>query len=120
MKNAIVCLIFTVFVAMSCTSDNSATLTEPANTVELTTYNNNVKAIIDNNCITCHANIPTNNAPYSLTTYADVKLHISDIINRISRANGAVGLMPQGGPRLPQTSINVVNKWQTDGLIEKN
>ena len=118
MKKTFLCSIFVAFIASSCTNDNSSTLSEPTKIVGPVTYNNNVKAIIDNNCINCHGNVPTNNAPFSLTTYADVKLNISNILNRIARANGASGLMPNGGPRLPQVTIDIVVKWQNDGLIQ--
>ena len=118
MKKTFLCSIFVAFIASSCTNDNSSTLSEPTKIVGPVTYNNNVKAIIDNNCINCHGNVPTNNAPFSLTTYADVKSKIESIENRISKADGDSQLMPQGGPRLPQTSINIIMKWQNDGLIQ--
>ena len=118
MKKSFLCSIFVGFVVSSCTNDNSNNLSESSKIVAPVTYNNSVKAIIDNNCINCHGNVPTNNAPFSLTTYADVKLNISEIINRISRANGAGGLMPNGGPRLPQATIDMVVKWQNEGLIQ--
>ena len=118
MKNTILCAIFILFIASSCTNDNSSTLTEPAIPSGLITYNNNVKGIINSNCISCHASVPTNGAPFSLTTYDDVKSKIASVKNRIVKAEGDSQLMPEGGPRLPQTSIDIIVKWQSDGLIQ--
>ena len=56
----------------------------------------------------------------SLVTYSQVKESLLNggLLDRISRQTGESGLMPQGGPRLPQNSIDVVTQWQTDGLQE--
>ncbi|WP_309610152.1 hypothetical protein [Flavobacterium sp.] len=118
MKKAIIYSITTAIIFLGCTKDNSNTLSDPINPVGLVTYNNNVKTIVDNNCIRCHGNIPTNGAPFSLTTYADVKSRIITIKDRISRPDGSNGIMPDGGPRLPQTTIDIIFKWQADGLIQ--
>ena len=84
------------------------------------TYNNDIKIIIDNNCIVCHNNPPVNGAPISLTTFSDVRNAVqnNNLINRISRQEGESGAMPAGGPRLPQNLIDQVITWQTDGLLE--
>jgi uncharacterized membrane protein len=112
------------FISTSCSNDDSSSLSNPVKPSEsgqdviLSTYTSNVKSIMTSNCISCHATTPINGAPFSLTTYNDVKTNIVDIINRISRAQGASGLMPQGGNRLPQTTIDQIVKWQSDGLKE--
>ena len=79
-----------------------------------------VKSIIDNNCLNCHSNPPQNNAPMQLTTYDNVKEAVlnRDLISKISLNNGADGLMPLGGPRLPQASIDLISEWEEDGLLE--
>lgn len=81
------------------------------------TYTNSVKAIIDANCIGCHGN-SNPLANLSLTNYNQVKAEIDDVIDRIERAQGAQGMMPQSGTRLPQSSIDIIKKWRDDGLIE--
>ncbi len=87
------------------------------------TYQQNVKKIIDANCIQCHGTTPTNGAPMSLTTYANVRDAVSasgtrGIINRIERNPGDGLLMPQGGPKLQQDDINIIKIWQTQGFTE--
>ena len=86
---------------------------------DLVTYQD-VKPIIDNNCLNCHSNPPINNAPTSLTTYNEVKNAVleGDLIGRISRNDGTNGLMPQGGPRLSQDLIDTVIQWEQDALLE--
>ncbi len=84
------------------------------------TYNTQVKNIIDTNCLFCHQSPPINGAPMQLTTYQDVKNAILNrgLINRISRNQGAPGMMPNGGTRLPQNLINQLTTWQNEGFAE--
>jgi uncharacterized membrane protein len=119
----------TLFVALSlstifvgCTDDNPTTLmddTPPM--VGLTTYNQNVKSIIDNNCVVCHATVPKNGAPMSLVTYDQVKQAVMSrgLLTRISLENGNGSLMPSGGPRMPQATIDIILKWEKEGLLEQ-
>ncbi|REG99527.1 c-type cytochrome [Flavobacterium aquicola] len=90
--------------------------TPPVTTVN---YTKNIKSIIDANCVPCHSNGRA--ASFRpLTTYAEVKAAIetAGLLNRIQLQNGQQGLMPQGG-RMSQTNIDLIVKWNTDGLKEK-
>ena len=104
---------------ISCTNDSTDDLTE-ALPVNQTVKFSSVQSIMQNNCNTCHGNPTSGGAPISLVTYDEVKTAVleSDLIGRISVENGGDGLMPEGGPRLPQTTIDVIIKWQTDGFQE--
>jgi uncharacterized membrane protein len=115
MKRFIFISIFIILATVSCSKDNPSYNSQPNAKV---TYSNSIKAIVDNNCIRCHATVPVNGAPFSLVTYSDVKTHVVGIINRTSRDQGAVGMMPNGGTRLPQATIDQIVKWQSDGLNE--
>lgn len=119
-KNLFSLLVFASFL-MACSSDNPDTLIEDIPNENAITYQQNVKSIIDNNCISCHAATPINGAPMSLVTYTQVKNAIQNrgLLNRISLNNGNSLLMPQGGPRLPQATIDVVAQWQQDGLLNE-
>lgn len=114
----LVCISFLI----ACSNDNPDTLMEdvPSDNVGTITYRQNVKSIIDNNCTSCHGATPRNGTSLSLVTYSQVKNAIENrgLLNRISLNNGNSLLMPQGGPRLPQTTIDIVAKWQQDGLLE--
>lgn len=106
---------------VSCTNDNPSTLMDNSPITGLTTYNEKVKSIIDNNCVVCHAAVPKNGAPMSLTNYSQVKEAVLNrgLLTRISLENGNSSLMPNGGPRMPQATIDVILKWEKDGLLEQ-
>lgn len=111
----VVCISF-----FSCTDHGLDDLTDPIEEIDLVTYTDNVKQIIDNNCIFCHNNPPINGAPNSLLTYDQVKNSVlnANLLSRVSAQSGEVGAMPFGGPRLPQNLIDIIVQWQTDGLLE--
>ncbi len=120
MKKILTISVFISFVLLACTSTSTDDLIDAQPLPTLVTYND-IKSIMDNNCISCHSNPPTNGAPISLTTYNEVKnaVQINGLIGRISKQAGESGAMPAGGPRLPQNLIDQVIKWQTDGLLEQ-
>jgi len=110
--------ILTLFL-INCTSHSEEDLTNPV-ILGNTKYTIDVKPIIDSKCVVCHSDTPTNGAPMPLTTLAAVKEAIQNrnLIGKISRPDGALGLMPYGGPRLPQASIDIIVDWQTSGFLE--
>ena len=117
--NKIHYLIFsTIFFVFSCSNHSEDDLTIPL-TSNTTKYIQNIKPIIDNNCIICHTNPPENGAPMPLLTYDNVKEAIQNrgLIDRISSTDLGF-LMPFGGPRLPQNLIDTIIQWQADGLLE--
>jgi uncharacterized membrane protein len=103
----------------NCTNDSASDLVGDIGAGDAT-YTLDIKPIIDNNCIMCHAATPINGAPMSLVTYEQVKDAILNrpLVEKISKAQGEPGMMPYGGTRLPQASINLIIKWQQDGLLE--
>ena len=79
-------LIITAFLGtISCTNNSEDDLTNPI-VLGNTRYSENVKPIIDNNCISCHGATPSNGAPMSLVTYAQVKEAVQNrgLLDRIS------------------------------------
>jgi len=110
---------FTILIS-SCSQSTYDDIEEEIEPIpEIVTYQD-VKSIIDGVCLACHSNPPQNGAPMSLVTYENVKEAVQnrDLINKISKNEGDNGLMPLGGPRLPQSSIDLIVKWNTDGLLE--
>tara|TARA_R110002049_G_scaffold268119_1_gene444619 strand:- start:1243 stop:1605 length:363 start_codon:yes stop_codon:yes gene_type:complete len=103
----------------NCSYVNEDDLTEEIILEDFVNYNDNIKNIIDNNCIVCHNNPPENGAPMPLTTYNNVKDAIENrgLINRISSTDTGFS-MPFGGPRLPQNLIDLVIQWEEEGLLE--
>ena len=109
-----------ILLLSSCTNVSEDDLIESTPLPTFVTYEANVKTIIDNNCIGCHANPPVNGAPISLVTYIDVRNAVenSSLIERISTQDLGF-VMPFGGPRLPQNLIDIVVQWELDGLLEQ-
>ncbi len=110
---------FGIVFVVGCTNDSSSDLID-LNQVDEITYTNTVKSIIDNNCIPCHATVPVNGAPMSLTTYEFVKNAVLSrgLLDRISRPQGSPGMMPNGGTRLPQAKIDQIYQWAENGFPE--
>ena len=104
-----------------CTSNTVDDLVPIVNQMEPTvvTYQD-VESIIGDNCLNCHSNPPQNGAPMSLSSFDDLMNAVLNrgLIDRISRNDGANGLMPLGGPRLSQQSIDLIVRWNEDGLLE--
>ena len=124
MKNTNLLFVLTItsffLVISSCTQstfDDIEGNTEPI--PELVTYQD-IQPIINSSCLACHSNPPQNGAPMSLATYDMVKEAVlnRELSDRINRNPGDDGLMPLGGPRLPQQTINLLFKWEEDGLLE--
>lgn len=106
--------------ALSCTYVSEDDLIDTTPMQDTVTYMEDVKTIIDNNCISCHSNPPVNGAPNSLVFYSEVKNAVlnSNLIGRIT-GNGPGSLMPKGGPKLPQNLIDIIIQWEADGLLEQ-
>lgn len=97
------------------TPPGTGTGTDPVTTIS---YTKNIKPIIDANCVSCHQS--AGSASFRLlTTYAEVKAAVENaqLLDRIQLQNGQQGIMPQGG-RMSQTNIDLIIKWNTDGLKE--
>ncbi|EJG02648.1 MULTISPECIES: c-type cytochrome [Flavobacterium] len=124
MKKTIVLTILMAVFASCSDSDTTqeietpTTPTNPTDPTGTVTYNKDVKSIIDANCISCHSS--GRSASFRpLTTFAQVKAAVESagLLGRIQLQNGQQGLMPQGG-RMSQANIDIIVKWNTDGLKE--
>ena len=111
MKLLITLTLTSVFIT-SCSSNSTDDLVGPI-PVNVT-YENDVKEIIESNCISCHQEPPINGAPMSLADFESVKQAVLSrgLIDRISRDQGSEGMMPLGGMKLPQNKIDIIVKWR--------
>jgi hypothetical protein len=116
----ILLIISICYVVSSCSNASEDDLIDAEPLPDTVSYQANVKTIIDNNCITCHNDPPTNGAPMSLLLYENVKEAVEnrDLIGRITGESSG-SLMPLGGPKLPQNLIDIIIQWETDGLLEE-
>jgi hypothetical protein len=98
-------------VFVNCENDSVSDLTVPVPTK--VKYTETIKPIMSVKCNSCH-----NSGNINYSTYQLTKDNINKLLNRIQRENGDNQLMPQGGPKLSQSDINLFLKWQADGLLE--
>ncbi|MFL1011212.1 hypothetical protein [Flavisericum labens] len=80
------------------------------------TYDADIKSIISNNCLQCHGSPTTNNAPMSLTTYAQVKNNVDNIISRINSSTNP--MPPSPNSPLSASEKSLIQQWKDDGLLE--
>lgn len=123
MKKQINLLVLGTFIILlfgSCTKDTIDDIeADEIIPIELVTYQN-VKNTFEAVCTACHSNPPQNGAPMSLITYQNIKDAVQNrgLIDRISLPQGEGGMMPAGGQRLPQATIDLIVQWNEDGLLE--
>lgn len=121
MKNVLAVVCFVFLFLLGCSNDSESDLTDPQNDDEneFVTYNGDIRAVINNNCLGCHSSPPTNGAPFSLTTYTQVKntAENGSLLTAISKQTGEARAMPPTG-RMPQATIDLVEQWIADGLLE--
>lgn len=117
---SIYAIVIIALIIFNCSNDSHDDLsndegTNPGPTI--VTYEGEIKSIIDTNCTQCHGSTPTNNAPFSLTTYNQVKDKIDRII---ARANNASNPMPpaSAGGQLSANLRALIQQWKDDGLLE--
>lgn len=115
LKKIIYTLTISIFL-FNCSSSNNEELNpnpDPDPNAKIT-YEANVKNIISNNCVRCHANSPVNDAPFSLVTYTQVKDRADAILSRINNASSP---MPPTG-QMPINNRDLIQQWKDDGLLE--
>lgn len=114
MKKIIICLVVMIgLIAASCESN---TYEEISVKMENPTYVANVKPIITENCISCHAS-GSGQTPY-LETYDEIKDAIvnGNLIQKIEAPSG------QGMPiseRMSQANIDIINGWVNGGFVNQ-
>lgn len=88
--------------------------------VAKTTYNTDIKPIMDAQCVSCHGA----NAQYpDCSTYTAVKAAMdaangATILSRMNLTASDGAFMPKSGTKV-QADVDKITKWQTDGLLEK-
>ncbi|WP_298147824.1 hypothetical protein [Flavobacterium sp.] len=102
----------------SCTNDSTNDLIAEVPADEAVLYSRDIAPIVSNSCTNCHGAVPTLGAPMPLVTADQVRNAIlnQDLLGRIALPNGNDLLMPQGGPRFPDATIELFVRWQQDGF----
>ena len=117
-------LLTSLLIICSCTNDHEDDLIiavnptepiEPTDPIVLKNYNDDVKPIIDNNCVNCHSNGGSASF-YLLETYDQVRTSAASG-SLYSRMTDATNPMPPSGI-LPGTVTQIIEDWTIDGLLE--
>lgn len=104
-----------VFLVQSCSKDTTKIPQQTiCDSLGILTYSTDIKAILDQNCTSCHRPILHENN-VDLSTYPDTKTAIEkyDIVCNIKFESGCVG-MPNTG-KMPDTLIQKIECWIKSG-----
>ncbi len=85
----------------------------PVDCTEVETYyTENVAPILESNCTGCHSG-PTPKAGLSLDSYSNVRAAIKtgDVLDRVTRVQGSPGFMPNGGTKLSDTNLEILQTF---------
>ncbi|MHA7059770.1 hypothetical protein ACWGOQ_0021260 [Aquimarina sp. M1] len=120
--------VFCTIILLSCGGSDEG-ITEPEVIIDpdpipeqTSTYISHVKSIIDTNCIECHGDPLDQGAIMMLTTYDQVVDAVNNrgLFNRVATMGiNTVMPPPEEGGRLPQVTIDVVEDWIADGLLQQ-
>lgn len=118
-KKSLILAVLTASIIFNCANDSEDDLIDSNSLPVIVNYVDHVKPIIDSNCIGCHTDPAINGASVPLLTYQNVKSAVQNnhLISKIN-GNGPGEQMPLGGQKLPQLTIDLITKWETDGLLE--
>lgn len=109
------------FLDNGCTSKKEKDLVKPAVDTSSgpVTYTKDIAPIFSQYCITCHKPGGVE-AQVDYTTYDNVKLYTQsgNVMDRITLDPNDPLLMPQGGPKLPQATIDKIQAWINGGYLK--
>ena len=107
----ILLLFATVFIMIGC----STSTIEEVEITEPVAYNPDVRTIVSNNCLPCHA-APTPAAGLNLENYINVR-NSTENGNLLNRINNASNPMPPSG-QMPPALIAMIEQWAEEGYVE--
>ncbi len=118
-------LVMVALLCFNCSSSDDNTVPGPdpdpdtnPNPNKTTTYNADVKVIIDAQCVRCHTDPPVEGAPFPMRTYEETIVGVNrDLVLRMTTMS-INNVMPPSG-RLPQETIDIILDWEADGFLEQ-
>ena len=115
-NNKILILVFlcaSIFISLSsCRKDKVQSTIDP-NCIDTVSFSQVVLPIIQQNCTGCHD--VGNSTPYTLTNHTNISSNATPVIG--SMHGQSYHLMPQGGPALPDSIIQFVQCWISQGKL---
>jgi len=110
-------VLFTCWTFLSIVSCHQKGKPEVMSPADKVTYERNIKPLLASYCTPCH--YPGGISPYKWVNYDAVKYKISIIIQRVNKDQGAKHFMPKDGAKLSPESIAILQKWVSDGTLER-
>ena len=103
-----------LFLASSCTKEKTPFSQTPTCNGTVS-FANDILPLIQHQCTSCH---DSGNASggYNLSDYATISSHANAVLG--SMRNSGYKLMPQGGPALPDSSIQLIECWIYQGKLD--
>lgn len=97
----------------SCTREKVTPIDQQCNST--ISFSTDVLPIMEANCVSCHQ--PGNaSGGYDLSSYTAISANANAILGSM-KANG-YQLMPQGGPALPDSTIQKISCWINQGKLD--
>jgi cytochrome c5 len=114
-------LFIAILLCFSCSSGDDDTQPNPdtdsnPNPNKTTTYDADVKAIIDSQCVRCHTVPAVDGAPFPMRNYTETIVGVNRDLVLFVKSTGANVMPPEG--RLPQATIDIILDWEADGFKE--
>ena len=99
----------TLFSYTGCTKDRTPVAVEGC--TDTVSFSQDIMPLFNDNCISCHDN--GNSTGYTLTDHASISGSANQALGAM-RQQG-FQLMPEGGPALPDSVINIFQCWIQNG-----
>jgi hypothetical protein len=103
-----------LFFASSCTKEKTPFSQIPTCNGTVS-FANDVLPLMEQNCTGCH-NAGNASGGYNLSDYTTIAAHANATLG--SMRNSGYKLMPQGGPALPDSSIQLIECWIYQGKLD--
>jgi hypothetical protein len=106
--------ICSLFLASSCTKEKTPFAQIPTCNGTVS-FANDVLPLIQQQCTGCH-DAGNASGGYNLSDYTSISSHANAVLG--SMRNSGYKLMPQGGPALPDSSIQLIECWIYQGKLD--
>jgi hypothetical protein len=97
----------------SCSKEKVPTTIMDPNCIDTVSFNATVLPIIQQNCVSCH-NVG-NSTGYIFSNHTNISNQSSAILGAMQEQGFL--LMPQGGPTLPDSTIQFIKCWVSQGKL---
>lgn len=115
MKNsAIFGFLLGVYLLSSSCEKDKILFTPNLNCVDTISFSQQILPIIQQNCLGCHS--VGNGTGYVFTQHTNISTNANAILG--SMRNSGFQLMPQGGPALPDSTIQLIECWIYQGKLD--